>query len=376
LSEKKYLNIISFDIPYPPNYGGVIDVYYKILELKNSGIEVILHTFMYGKSTSVELENICKKVYYYKRIKPINPFGFRIPYIVKSRKSINLLNNLKNNDFPILFEGLHTCYYLKNKYLTNRIKIVRMHNIEHDYYYNLYLIEKNILKKIYFATESKLLKSYQKMLKYSDSIAVISSNDFDYLKTLFNKKVFYLPVFHGNTEIKSKLGKGTFAFYHGKLSVGENNEAAMFLIKEVFKYIDYKLIIAGLNPSESLIQEAKKYKNVEVIANPSFEKMEELIQNAHIHVLPTFQATGIKLKLLNSLYNGRFVVANKFMTENTGVENLCYHADSAEEMIGKIIFYSEKNFTEEEIIFRQNILNVNFNQTKNIQLLIKKAFIQ
>ena len=27
------LNIVSFDVPYPPDYGGVIDVFYKIKEL-------------------------------------------------------------------------------------------------------------------------------------------------------------------------------------------------------------------------------------------------------------------------------------------------------------------------------------------------------
>ncbi len=30
----KYLNIVSFNIPYPANYGGVIDVYYKLEALR------------------------------------------------------------------------------------------------------------------------------------------------------------------------------------------------------------------------------------------------------------------------------------------------------------------------------------------------------
>ena len=30
----KNINIVSFDIPYPPNYGGIIDVFYKIKALK------------------------------------------------------------------------------------------------------------------------------------------------------------------------------------------------------------------------------------------------------------------------------------------------------------------------------------------------------
>lgn len=44
----KFLHIVSFDIPYPVNYGGVIDVYYKIEALHKKGIKVILHNFKYG----------------------------------------------------------------------------------------------------------------------------------------------------------------------------------------------------------------------------------------------------------------------------------------------------------------------------------------
>ena len=38
-SSKKEVEIISFDVPYPPNYGGVIDVYYKLKALKKAGPE-------------------------------------------------------------------------------------------------------------------------------------------------------------------------------------------------------------------------------------------------------------------------------------------------------------------------------------------------
>ena len=46
----KHLHIISFDIPYPPNYGGVIDVYYKIRTLHKLGIKIHLHCFEYPGS--------------------------------------------------------------------------------------------------------------------------------------------------------------------------------------------------------------------------------------------------------------------------------------------------------------------------------------
>ena len=34
----KHLHIVSFSIPYPANYGGVIDVFYKLVALHKAGI--------------------------------------------------------------------------------------------------------------------------------------------------------------------------------------------------------------------------------------------------------------------------------------------------------------------------------------------------
>ena len=41
----KYLHIVSFDVPYPANYGGVIDVYYKLVALKKAGIDYKIYIY-------------------------------------------------------------------------------------------------------------------------------------------------------------------------------------------------------------------------------------------------------------------------------------------------------------------------------------------
>ena len=43
---ERQLHIVAFDIPYPPNYGGVIDVWYKLKALHAKGIKIILHCFL------------------------------------------------------------------------------------------------------------------------------------------------------------------------------------------------------------------------------------------------------------------------------------------------------------------------------------------
>ena len=61
------LHIVSFDIPYPANYGGVIVIFNQIKALHALGVKVILHCFQYGDRTpQPELAQYCQEVYYYK----------------------------------------------------------------------------------------------------------------------------------------------------------------------------------------------------------------------------------------------------------------------------------------------------------------------
>ena len=72
---KKRVHIVCFDQPYPPNYGGSIDMYFKLKALVDLGAEVVLHVFLYdGKTASPDLDALCLKTYYYERRRFKNPF--------------------------------------------------------------------------------------------------------------------------------------------------------------------------------------------------------------------------------------------------------------------------------------------------------------
>jgi hypothetical protein len=230
-SATKHLHVISFDVPYPPTYGGVIDVFYKVKALHDKGIRVHLHCFQYGRESSVQLERITEKVYYYQRNVAKSQLFAKLPYIVISRSSEELMNNLLADDHPILFEGLHTCSMLADDRLRDRMKVVRTHNVEHDYYKSLADVESNIFKRYYFYNEANKLESFEPVLKHAQVIAAISRNDTRHYESRFSN-AFYIPAFHSNEQISIKPGKGNFTFYHGNLAIGENNEAALFLVNE------------------------------------------------------------------------------------------------------------------------------------------------
>ncbi len=86
-----HLHIVSFDVPYPANYGGVIDVFYKVKALAERGVKVHLHCFEYGRQPAECLEDICFSVNYYKRNTKASLLLRQQPYIVNSRLSDALM---------------------------------------------------------------------------------------------------------------------------------------------------------------------------------------------------------------------------------------------------------------------------------------------
>lgn len=348
------LHIISFNVPYPPDYGGIIDVYYKLKALYAAGIKVHLHCFTYGRKESEELEKICTSVTYYNR-KPLwKGFFSNKPLIVDARRSKSLLNNLLKDNYPILFEGLHTCYYLDNALLKDRIRMVRMHNNEAVYYLSLARREKKFFNSLYYYEEYKRLKLFENKLAHATYILAIARHEAAYYQTRFPNTIYIGP-FHGNNQVSSLTGKGKYALYHGNLNISENIEAALFLLEQIFNDVDLPLIIAGMNPPEILLNKIAAMPHVTIINSPSPIEMLELIKNAQVNILPSFQHTGIKLKLLNSLFNGRFCIANQIMIDQTQLEKYCKVANTPHEMKNALHTFFEKEFTAMDLQFRKTI---------------------
>ncbi|MBI3234581.1 MAG: glycosyltransferase family 1 protein [Bacteroidetes bacterium] len=366
---EKHIHIISFDIPFPADYGGVIDVYYKIVELNKAGYSVILHCFEYGRAHSEVLSQLCKKVYYYKRNIYKNPFTGNTPYIISTRNNSELLENLLLDKHPILFEGLHTCFYLTHEQLTDRVKMVRTHNIEHEYYKNLESVETNYIKKLFFKKESERLELFEPLLKHANHIFSISLKDTEYFKKT-NSNCTYLPAFHQNSQVTIETGTvGDFALYHGNLGVGENDEAAKYIVKEIWNSdFQIPLVIAGNNASKELRSLCRKNKNISLVSPTNSSYINHLIKNAQLNILLTFQATGIKLKLINSLFQGRHCLVNKEMIENTGLESVTHLSDPSH-FRDAIEHLFIKPFTAEELHYRENILKENFNNEVNVTIL-------
>ena len=344
---ENHLHIIAFDVPYPANYGGVIDVFYRVKALSEAGVKVHLHCFEYGRGEQ-EILNRCHEVKYYKRD---TSFGKQLsftPFIVNSRKSEALVLDLLKDDYPILCEGLHTTAVLLDKRLRNRKVFVRAHNVEHDYYNGLAEVERCGWKRLFYHVEAWKLRRYEPVLKNAAGIFAISQKDADYFKHYYNN-VTLVPGFSATDSVCSETGRGEYVLYHGNLSVRENEDAAKWLIENVFAELDLHCIVSGLNPSDKLKKLVDTYTNVTLMANPDDAEMIDLLRQAQVNILVTNQPTGLKLKLLNALYNGRFCLVNSDMVKGTSLDTLCVVADEPKLMVAEIKRLMEEDFTEDDI---------------------------
>lgn len=372
MDREKVLHVVCFTIPWPANFGGAIDLFYKINALHQAGVKIILHAFVYSRSEAPMLEQFCSRVYYYRRDTGIISQLSRLPYIVKSRKKRELLDNLIKDDYPILFEGTHTTAWLNHPLLSGRVKWVRAHNVEHLYYRSLARVEKALWKRIFFSLEAYRLKRYETSLSTATGVMAISRGDEAFWCQL-NPNTHLVTAFHGHTELTIETGRGDYVMYHGDLTVAENTNSAEWALK-LCNQIQVPLIIAGKKPSSDLARRVLESSYCQLVSNPDDAKMLDLIRNASVILLPAKQTTGLRLKLLVSLFVGRHCIVSPEMVDNTGLEQLCVIAGSDEEWGRAVKAHFNRPFGIDEVDLRWEHV-APFLDSFNVQKMIRLIWV-
>ncbi len=368
----RHLHIVCLDAPYPLDYGGAVDMYGKIKALQKAGIKIHLHYFDYKNRGNIEeLTHYCETIHRYKRKLGRKGFSFSIPYIVSSRINNELVLNLNKNNYPVILEGIHCTGILNSINPEKRKILIRLHNDENVYYKKLAKYESNLFKKLYFLNESRLLKKYQSNLPKNCLYVCVSKKDVGTFTEKYKlPAVEFLPVFVCWTQVNCEEGIGNFCLYHGNLSVAENEKAACWLLDKVFTKIKVPLVIAGKHPSRRLSKWAHLCQHTCLVADPSEKEINDLVQKAHINILPSFNNTGIKLKMLHALYRGRHCVVNDAAVDGSELEATCHIGNNANALASIILQLYHQPFGEEEIRLREKILGEMFNNESHAQKII------
>ncbi|HET7899083.1 MAG TPA: glycosyltransferase family 4 protein, partial [Flavisolibacter sp.] len=227
-------------------------------------------------------------------------------------------------------------------------------------------------KKIYFRRESHLLRRYQTRFNKEVKLACLSETDQRSLEKRYGyHHAFFLPCFLPWQQLKSREGKGDYLLYHGNLTIAENEKAARWLIENLADHLPQTLVIAGKGISKKLQATAARYSTVRLINHPPEDELNALIRDAHIHLLPSFNQTGVKLKLLNAVLNGRFCITNEEGVKGSGISECLHIKNTADEWIATINELWPRPFSPVDMEKRKSVLDV-YNNNRNAHLLSER----
>ena len=364
---EKHLHIISYTVPYPANQGGVYDVFYKLKALQQQGIRIHLHCFDYGRGEQPELNRYCESVHYYQRFTGHKGISVSLPYIVASRKNEALLQNLLKDDYPVMMEGVHCTYPLMDERFKKRACFVRLHNVEYRYYNDLCENASSAFRKLYYKRESIMLKAYERKIATKAVFwGMTEADDEVYRNEFGNANIEQLPLYvPDHWTVTEKPGNGAYCLYHGDLSVDANEKAAIWLLEKVFRKTTIPFVIAGHHPSEKLQELAHSMGHTCLVADPSEREMQDMIAKAQINILPSYTHTGIKIKLVNAIFNGRHCLVNEATVKHSGLASACHIADSPEAFIAKTEALFWQPFTKEETAHRKLLTTALFDNQRN-----------
>lgn len=324
MSKDINLVLIAHDIPYPPNHGGRVDMWNRIMALSLCGVRIHLVTWSDLQITPDQIETIKKyvqNIFVFSRNRnPVLALHPKYPSSVISRRISDeqysqLLNNLKKVEWDIVFlDGIHGVIPAVAIANDLRLPIVyRSHNVEHKYARGLYESENIILKKLFIWSKiHRTFKTECMVRRRSALIYDISQRDADSwqgMEGMVSPKVLS-PYLMSDCYIKEKPRApepDIDILYIGNMHMSNNIYGLKWFMKEVVPLLDgMKIVLAGSNPVKELRLLCAE-NNIQLIANPS--EVQSLYDRAKVLINPIWHGSGVNIKIIEMLATGKPVVA-------------------------------------------------------------------
>jgi len=326
---------ITPDIPFDKMYGGNIDISTRIQAVAEAGANV--HLVCYNKGPISDnardmLRKYCVSVNIIDRPKNIiyllHPSR---PYSALTRRSKNLNDVITS----IIRHSKIDIACLEQPQVGEAIPfirdasipiILRLHNIESLYFHELAKAYKNPISKIVYLLESYKLAKYEKYVyENCRGIFCVSQEEAKVLEQLYPKlHVTWLPVpiKLNVSNVHRDISKPIIAF-SGSMYLPNNIEAATWFAYKVFPEVlravpDAEFWIIGRKPAKS-VQKLGLLENIRVTGEVA--NVHQLLLDARVVVAPLFHGAGVKVKVLEAIGLGKFVIGSHHAIEGTGLIN-------------------------------------------------------
>ncbi|ARQ74449.1 hypothetical protein B6D87_09580 [Pseudomonas fragi] len=323
--------VVSPDHPYPPNHGGRVDIWNRILLLSelNCIVDIVITTPKTTLTTDEESEfrRQVRNVTFCERKKKLLPFLLGIPYQVSSRASLKKFESPETYDYIIL-ESEATSEILKSPTIKGAKKLLRVHNNESTYYKSLFKTTNSKIKKLYYLYESVTYRRHSERTKLLADKILHISNDELLAETITNRnKSIFLPPYINFHELKEiKKSTSHKVVYVGNLFTANNLNGLQWFVDFVhpmFKNSDYELIIAGNTRGNPTPITNMNQPNITFIDSP--KDLRDIYEEASVFIIPLLEGAGVKLRAINAISEGIAIVATSTGIEGLGLENQTHY---------------------------------------------------
>lgn len=190
----------------------------------------------------------------------------------------------------------------------------------------------------------------RQILNKVDNIISISNKDKQYF---INNMHINKPIYLSHPQYDFKCLKNTIdlnKFNKKLLIVGSMNWYPNILgtirfVKEVYSELitidsEYELYIVGKNPTQDIVDLSFKYQGIEITG--FVDDVDAYYKLCDIAIVPVFEGSGIKIKLIEAIGKGMPVVASAFAAKDYDIKDEICVANNKQEFIDSILKISKE----------------------------------
>lgn len=264
----------------------------------------------------------------------------------------------KDNHYDVVFIDYLNMYpyatYIKRYYSSQFGKMVfKNHNIEFEIVEQEYQKQSG-WKKWVLGLEWRRTKNYElQAVRDNSTVFTVCDENTDYFKQ-FNQNVFSMKPTYEVTEMNGTLSSEKSILYVGNISWEANMNGLKWFVESVWSKIKEiepgaVLNIVGSGKAEN------PFESVEGINMLGYiEDLNELYQTHRVFIVPLFEGSGIRIKILEAFNNGIPVVSTSLACDTIGAGhgNELFIADGAEEFSQSVLNLLKSDETNKSMSIR------------------------
>lgn len=313
----------------------------------------------------------------WSKINPLNKYGNTLTSYIYSQY-FKQLEKLKDRGYKpdiIILEWteMGLCIEEIKNIFPNAIIYISEHDVKFQAAQRKYLLEKNVVKKIYKKMKYTTMKRNElSSLNKADLVITQSNKDKDILTKygLPDEKQLVISPFYMRCQSEwTGIGKNCIALY-GDMSRPENYESAIWFIENVFSKIEFseiRLYVIGGRPVEKL----KKYSSERVVITGFVDDVFTVFNDCFCLVAPLQMGAGIKVKCLEAISFGIPLIGNEIAMEGIAAEDKreFIYSETVQDYVENIVkLYKNVDYqrflSTNEIKFSKENLNIESSYNK------------